>query len=208
MLEINYLLIMLAALLAIASPGPATLAIAGASMSQGKQYGLATAAGIFCGSLIWSCTAAFGLAAIMYNHAWLMEFFRYLGAGYLMFLAYKSIKSALANKELSLKETENKRLGSHFMRGLLIHLTNPKAILFFASLYSIGIPNQVSSVSLISVILAVASVSGTIFFGYALLFSNTLVRSFYIKSQATFEYIFAAFFGIASVKIFTTSAAA
>lgn len=58
MLEIHYIPIMLAALVATASPGPATLSIAGASMSQGRTHGLILALGILTGSLIWSCAAA------------------------------------------------------------------------------------------------------------------------------------------------------
>src|SRR3546814_10495152 len=58
-------LILAAALLASASPGPATLAIAGTSMKSGRKYGLTVAAGILTGSLIWSTAAAFGLGAAM-----------------------------------------------------------------------------------------------------------------------------------------------
>jgi threonine/homoserine/homoserine lactone efflux protein len=69
--EINYLLIVVSAFAAIASPGPATLAISGASMSRGRYFGLSLAAGILTGSLFWSMTAAFGLAAIL--HANVLE---------------------------------------------------------------------------------------------------------------------------------------
>src|SRR3546814_12456911 len=43
--DVNLTLILLAALIATASPGPATLAIAGTSMASGRRYGLALAAG-------------------------------------------------------------------------------------------------------------------------------------------------------------------
>jgi len=51
---VNLALIMAAGLLAGASPGPATLTIAGTSMQQGRKAGLVLASGISTGSLIWS----------------------------------------------------------------------------------------------------------------------------------------------------------
>src|SRR3546814_8375262 len=52
--DVNLTLILLAALIATASPGPATLAIAGTSMASGRRYGLALAASVMTGSLTWS----------------------------------------------------------------------------------------------------------------------------------------------------------
>ena len=56
MIDTSLLTVLIAALVASASPGPATLAIAGTSMSSGRWCGLAVAAGVTTGSLIWSTT--------------------------------------------------------------------------------------------------------------------------------------------------------
>ena len=93
--EVNLPLILLAALVATASPGPATLAIAGTSMASGRRYGLALAAGVTTGSLAWSVAAAAGLSVVMLANAWVFEAMRYAGAAYLLFLAFKSARSAL-----------------------------------------------------------------------------------------------------------------
>jgi threonine efflux protein len=96
MSDINFPLIMGAALLATASPGPSTLAIAGTAMARGRAQALALVAGIACGSWSWSVAAALGLGAVMQANAWVFEVLRYCGAGYLLFLAYKSARSALS----------------------------------------------------------------------------------------------------------------
>lgn len=83
---ISYPLIILSALAVIASPGPATLAIVNASMSNGRSYGLVLALGVLTVSIFWSSIAAFGLAALLYSHAWLFDVIRYCGAIYLIFL--------------------------------------------------------------------------------------------------------------------------
>ncbi|HCV89179.1 MAG TPA: amino acid transporter, partial [Alphaproteobacteria bacterium] len=85
--ELNWPLILGAGLVASASPGPATLALAGTSMRHGRQAGLLLAAGIMTGSYIWSITAAFGVGVILLTHVWILEIVRYCGAAYLIYLA-------------------------------------------------------------------------------------------------------------------------
>ncbi len=87
-------LVMLAALVAVASPGPATIAIATTAAERGRGPALALAAGVLTGSFTWSITAAFGLAAAMLAHGWIIEAIRYVGAGYLAYLAWTSARAA------------------------------------------------------------------------------------------------------------------
>lgn len=199
--EINYLLIILSAFAAISSPGPATLAIAGASMRSGRYVGLSLAAGVLTGSLLWSTFAAFGLAAILHTNVWLFEFLRYLGAFYLLYLAVKSLRSAVSRESLAIPDSQESTAALSYFKGLLIHLTNPKAILFFGALYSMGVPATAKPMELLLVILAVGAVSSLIFLGYAVLFSNSAIRHIYLKSKAVFESVFALFFGAASFKL-------
>lgn len=201
---INYPLILVSALAAIASPGPATLAIASASMGHGRIYGLGLACGVLTGSLFWSCCAAFGLAALLNSNVWIFEFMRYCGAAYLIYLSLKSLHSAFGTSTLTLAQSHSTTLPNIYFKGLLIHLTNPKAILFFVSLFSIGVPATAQTSDLISVILSVGMLSSSIFLGYALIFSNHIARNIYLKSKVIFECTFAAFFGFAGIKILTT----
>ncbi|MEH6521316.1 LysE family translocator [Sulfitobacter sp.] len=202
LLEINLPLILIAALVASASPGPATLAIAGTSMASDRASGLSLALGITTGSLIWSVSAALGLGAIMLANAWIFEVIRYFGAAYLMYLAYKSARSAISSKEINVKSmTGNKR--TLFTKGLLLHVTNPKAILFFGSLYSLGVPAGSSFQDLVIVISAVGIQSFLIFHGYALLFSSKAMTRLYLRLRRWFEGAFAIGFGAASFKILT-----
>ena len=201
--EINLSLILLAALVATISPGPATLALAGTSMASGRASGLALASGITTGSLMWSLAAALGLGAVMLANAWVFELIRYFGAAYLMYLAYKAARSALSKKDLSTRSiTGNKR--SIYIKGLVLHLTNPKAILFFGSLFSLGIPPGTGFKELALVIAAVGMQSFILFHGYALLFSSQAMTRIYLQLRRWFEAAFAFGFGAASFKILIT----
>jgi len=201
MQEIHYGLILVAAFVATASPGPATLAIAGTSMNSGRRHGMAIALGILTGSFIWSLSAAFGMAALMYANAWLFDLLRYFGAAYLLFLAYKSFKSVLSHKELVLENTASLSVKHDYLRGLAIHLTNPKAILFFGALYSMGVPSTVGIDGLLSIIFLVGLQSACLFLGYAVLFSNQRIRQGYFKMKRGFDAVFALMFGAAGIKI-------
>ena len=203
--SINLPLILFAAFLTTASPGPATLAIAGTSMSGGRRKGLAMAAGITTGSWIWSISAALGLGTLMLANAWAFETIRYLGACYLLFLAYKSARSALASHPASIGTNAcAQTLRSAYSHGLGLHVTNPKAILFFGALFSIGVPPGTPALALAGVIACVGLQSFIIFHGYAILFSSTGMIRRYQQLRRWFESAFAVAFGIAGIKVLTT----
>ncbi|WP_425040309.1 LysE family translocator [Primorskyibacter sp. S187A] len=201
--EIHLPLILLAALVASISPGPATLALAGTSMASGRRSGLALAAGITTGSLMWSVAAALGLGAVMLANAWVFEVIRYCGAAYLMFLACKAARSALSGKALATRSFTG-RTRSLYAKGLALHLTNPKAILFFGSLFSLGVLPGTGLGQLGIVIAAVGVQSCLVFHGYALLFSSRAMTKTYLKLRRWFEGAFAVGFGAASFKILMT----
>ena len=200
---INLPLILAAGIIATGSPGPATLAIAGTSMNAGRRYGLAMASGMSIASLIWSISAAFGLAAVMLANGWAFEIMRYIGAGYLIWLAYKSAKSALKPGVAVVSPVVTTSPKRAFAKGFAIHITNPKAILFFGSLYAIAVPPGTPVEGLLLVICAVGIQSAIIFHGYALLFSTPAMMRGYMRLRCWFEGVFAVAFGLAGFKILT-----
>ncbi|MCA3594823.1 MAG: LysE family transporter [Methylobacterium sp.] len=200
--ELSTLAILLAAaFLSTASPGPATLMIAGTAMQQGRLFGLATASGVLTGSLIWSVAAAMGMAALMLRHVWLLEALRYAGAAYLLYLAWRSARSALRPTPDQALPAMAGSLRKAYLRGLALHLTNPKAILFFGSLYAIGLPAETSPAGLMAVIAAIGLQSFLIFHGYALVFSTPAIARGYAGMRRGFEAAFAMLFGYAGLKV-------
>ncbi len=200
--ELNLPLILMAALMTSASPGPATLAIAGTSMESGRKHGLALAAGIMTGSLIWSTAAALGFGALMQANAWAFEIVRYFGAAYLLYLAFRSARSAIRAGDPHTSVVTG-TFGKIYAKGLALHLTNPKAILFFGSLYAIGLPPDATPAQLVTVIAAIGLQSFLIFHGYALLFSSRRMTRIYAHLRRWFDSVFALAFGYAGIKVLT-----
>lgn len=201
--HVHLSLIMLAAFIAVASPGPAVMAIAGTSMRAGRRTGLVFASGVSTGSVTWSVGAAAGLSAVMLTNAWLIEIIRYFGAGYLLFLAFKSARSALKPEQVEPQGLAVASAKRAYARGLALHLTNPKAILFFGSLYSFGVPADATLGDLALIVTCVGIQSIAVLHGYAILFSNPAVVRGYLKLRRWFEGAFAAAFGYAGVNILT-----
>ena len=203
MVDVNIPLILAAGLIASLSPGPATLAIAGTSMELGRLQGVVIALGIFSGSITWSISAAAGIGALMLVNLWIFEVIRYLGAGYLLFLAVQAARGAISNKQLNTRAVQG-RLRRVYLQGLLLHLTNPKAVLFFGSIYTIGIPPGAQLSQLLTVMVSLAAISFTVFVGYALLFSTPLATKLYLRARRWFQAVFAIGFAAAGLKILTT----
>jgi threonine/homoserine/homoserine lactone efflux protein len=143
-----------------------------------------------------------GLGTVMLANAWIFEAVRYAGAGYLLFLAVKSAKSALSRGEVKTRSVRGSRKAL-YSKGLALHITNPKAILFFGSLYAIGVPADASLTQLFLVIGSVGLQSIVIFHGYALLFSTASLAKLYVHLRRWFEGLFVIGFGLTGLKIIT-----
>lgn len=205
MITAEFIAIWIAWTLAAGSPGPATMGIAGTAMANGRRSSLAFALGILAGSASWGIAAAVGLSAIMLANAWAFEVLRYAGAAYLGWLALKALKSAIVNDSEAAAGTPfSGSFTTLFAKGAAIHITNPKAIISWGSIYAIVAPSDASVAMLFGYfgLLYVASI--VVFLGYAMLFSSAAVVSGYAKARRWFDFAFAGFFGFAAFKIFTT----
>ena len=200
-------LILGAAFVGAASPGPATLAIVGTSLGQGRAKGLALASGITCGSLTWSIAASLGLGAVMLANAWVFEVIRVLGAGYLAWLAFRSARAAIRPGAAAVRSLGSGSRLATFAQGYALHLTNPKAILFLGSLYALAVPADAAPSQLALVVALISLQSFTIFHGYALIFSHRRAAAVFLSARRWLDGLFAVAFGWASFKVLTAKLA-
>ncbi len=183
------------------SPGPATLAISSTSMEHGRRDGVLIALGVVVGSATWGLAAALGFSAVMVANAWAFDVLRYIGATYLLFLAFKSLRSAW--KGGATHAVKAPRAG-FFVKGLLLHLTNPKAVLGWGSIYAIALTADAGPVTVAELFAALILTSACVFIGYAILFSAPPIARGYLRLRRLFEVAFGLLFGAASLKLLTT----
>ena len=203
MSQLDLPLILSAAFVGAASPGPTTLALVGTALEQGRVKALILASGVTCGSLTWSIAAALGLGAVMLANAWVFEVIRLLGAGYLAWLAFRSARAALRPGQATARALGSGSRLATFAQGYGLHITNPKAILFLGSLYALGVPADAAPSQLALVVALVGLQSFAVFHGYALIFSHRRAAALFLVARRWLDGLFAFAFGWASFKVLT-----
>lgn len=184
--------------LAGGSPGPATLAISGAAMRHGRTAGLVTGFGVWCGSAAWGIAAALGVSALMLSYAWVAEALRIAGALYLIWLGFKSLKGAIRPTQRSEVAPPAHR---SFFRGLVIHLTNPKAILSWGAVYAVALPPGAHWVEIWGLFGALSLTSAIVFLGYGALLAAAPIRRGYARAGRWIEGVFGLLFGAAGMRL-------
>ncbi|UWQ91001.1 LysE family translocator [Aliisedimentitalea scapharcae] len=182
------------------SPGPTNMTIVGTSMSLGRGPGLLVSSGVLVGSATWGIAAALGFSAIMMSNVWVFETVRYAGAAYLLYLAVKSLRSAWQGGSVVPVKPSGRSL---FTKGILLHLTNPKPVLAWGSVYAIVLAPGAEWATVWQLFGTLICTSAFVFWGYALLFSWAPVARVYARSRRWFELTFGLLFGAASIKILT-----
>lgn len=120
-----------ASLLLLIIPGPAVVYIATRSVSQGRAAGLVSVAGIATGGLVHVLGAAIGVSAVLARSAVAMQYVRWFGAGYLIYLGIQKFREASpANAPVEI-ETRRSSLRTIYKDGVIVNIFNPKTALFF-----------------------------------------------------------------------------
>ena len=135
MIPINDLLLFgLAALIMVLSPGPNMIYLISRSLSQGKKAGIISLLGIMCGFLFHILMVSFGLTAIFFAVPYAFVVVKFLGVGYLLYLAYNTVKSEnkIFDADQNLKSDKPLKL---FNIGLLTNVLNPKMAVFYLSFF-------------------------------------------------------------------------
>ena len=164
-----YLAFCLATTLMIMLPGPVVSLVVAQSLRHGTGTGLATVAGSSLGNALLVGLGAFGLSTVMVLLADLFDLIRWLGAGYLVWLGLKELRG----RGVLLDETDTgarRTKSAVFWQGILVAITNPKAMLFYVAFF----PQFIDPVAPVEPQLALMSVSFVVIAiisdsGYALL---------------------------------------
>ncbi|WP_319759276.1 LysE family translocator [Maridesulfovibrio sp.] len=135
--ESNLLLIGTIAVLAVVSPGPDFAIIFRNGLRYGRRVGLVTALGIASGVVVHTTYALLGLSYIVAEYVWVLEFVRYAGAGYLIWLGVSAFKPPKKQEGNNAEDGPVLlSLGTSFRQGFFCNVLNPKTMLFFIALFT------------------------------------------------------------------------
>ncbi len=125
-----------ALLLVAMSPGPAFIVVSQQALARSRSAGVATALGVSVGSVIWVLLVILGIAVLMTKAAWLYGLMRLIGGAYLIYLGvqlWRGAREPLA--EASRHDPLEHSLWRTFWRAILVQMLNPKAAVFFGSVF-------------------------------------------------------------------------
>ena len=145
----NLALVYSAFFLEVASPGPSNLAVMATSMERGRSAGATLALGVTAGSLTWGVLAAIGVTGLVVAHPGALYAIKIVGGVYLLFLAWRSARSAL---RVDMPPARAAVPGHRaFLRGYLMHLTNPKAILSWTAIIALALRPRIRNFAIATV---------------------------------------------------------
>ena len=131
----------LASVLLGLAPGPDNIFVLTQSALAGRSAGFLVTLGLCTGLLVHTSAVTLGVAAIFHTSAIAFAALKYLGAAYLLYLAWLAFRASAQN----LDGSKPARLspGQLYRRGIIMNITNPKVSIFFlAFLPQFADPNR------------------------------------------------------------------
>ncbi|WP_105404484.1 LysE family translocator [Neorhizobium sp. T7_12] len=204
--DLHQLFVVYAAyVIAAGSPGPSNMRIMGVAMARGRGAALMLASGVVSGSIFWGLMASTGISALLARYAHALIVLQIFGGLYLLFLAIKAGRSALmSNEKLAARVSADEVALSRaalYRRGLLMHLANPKSVLAWIALVTLGIGPSSSWESIAAILGGCAVLSVAIFCGYAIVFSTAPMVALYRRCRRWIESLLSLFFAFAGLRM-------
>lgn len=120
--------VLASALLSLA-PGPDNLFVLTQSALYGRRSGILITMGLCSGLVVHTIAVALGVAVIFQTSELAFNTLKYLGACYLIYLAWMSFKASAQN--LDAPSPKLISAGQLYGRGVIMNITNPKVSIFF-----------------------------------------------------------------------------
>jgi threonine/homoserine/homoserine lactone efflux protein len=118
-------------LIVVASPGTGVLYTLAAGLSRGRKASVIAAFGCTLGIVPHLLAAVLGLAALLHASALAFETLKYVGVGYLLFLAWRTLRE---EGGLSVENDVPARSARQvILSAILVNILNPKLSIFFVA---------------------------------------------------------------------------
>ena len=197
-----FLTTMLGIIAAQLAPGPNLLAVASVALADGRRAGIAVAAGVATGVVIWALSFATGISQVLDIWPASLRALQLLGGSYFLYISLRSLRSAWRGTPSSIAAARQRRSPlAAWRRGLVVVLTNPKAALMWAAVSAFLAGSGAEAASILALAPA-ASLSALLIYGtYAIIFSAPLAVRGYRRAGRAFEWAFGSLFGAFGVRL-------
>ncbi len=193
----------LTSLVVIIVPGTGVIYTLAVGLGRGFRPSIAAAFGCTLGIIPAALASIFGLAAIFHTSAFAFQIIKYLGAAYLLYMAWSIAKEG---GTFSLKENrESLSLTRVAVNGTLLNVLNPKLSLFFLAFLPQFVQVNASQNTMTQMIILAGMFMALTFLVFILYgYFATLARDYMISRpsvMAWVRYVFAAVFGYLGLRL-------
>lgn len=185
----EFMTVALVHLLAVASPGPDFAVVVRESVAQGRRAGSWTALGVGCGIFVHVAYSLLGIGLIVSQSIVLFNLFKWLAAAYLVYLGWRALRA----RPMSLEAIDGANAAvarsawRAFVIGFVTNGLNPKATLFFLSLFTVVISPDTPLLVQAGYGLYLAGATALWFLLVAWLFSRGRVRAGFARLGHWFD---------------------
>ena len=151
-----------------ATPGVDMLFTLSRTLQHGWRTGMAAALGITAGCVVHTLAAALGLATLLATSALAFTAIKWLGAAYLLWLAWGMLRASVQDSAPSFEVSARVAATRVFAQGFLTNVLNPKVALFFLALLPQFISADAPDKTVSFLFLGVVFVAGGAVFLFAL----------------------------------------
>lgn len=140
----EFLVIALAHLFAVASPGPDFAIVMKHSINFGKRVAIITSAGIAVAIFVHVAYALAGIGLVINSTPWLYKLLIIFASIFLLYLGYGAIKSKPHDEYETRSNNIEGQISSKkaFLLGFVTNGLNPKATIFFLSLFTVSVSSS------------------------------------------------------------------
>lgn len=189
-------LITLAALYlaALIIPGPNLLLLTHTAASSSRRAALGVALGITTGTFLWVAVAVFGVQQVFAAVPALQLALKAIGGAYLLYLAFGMFRSLWLSRgatRAALEEDASDAQATvvdqgrftHYRRGLLTNLTNPKSLAFWTSVAVVSIDPNATLATRIAAVMMVGLMGFVWHVVLAYVFSTAPAQRAYMRAK-------------------------
>ena len=155
-------------------PGPDNIFVLTQAALRGKGAGLLVTLGLCTGLIGHTVAVSLGIAVIFQTSALAFSILKYLGAAYLLYLAWQAFRAATTPIDATREQTASSAR-QLYLRGIIMNITNPKVSIFFLAFLPQFVDPTAGPIQLQMIILGGLFIISTILiFGSIALLAGTL----------------------------------
>ena len=210
----EFLLMATAHLLAVMSPGPDFAVVSRHAISFGRRCALFTSVGVGCAIMVHIGYTLVGIGLLISQTPWVFDIFKFVAAAYLCYIGWGALQSP--------KPAESEQHKSHeqqfaekdalapsdrksFVMGFMTNGLNPKATLFFLSLFTVivAIDTPMEVKVFYGIYMSIATAAWFCFLSIILTLAN--VRGFFLLRGYLFDRIMGIILILLAIKLVFSS---